>query len=172
MKSCPDRRKEIFAYAAGGLSRRRRAALERHRDSCAGCAAAIDRLQNRRTELDAAVRKTVRTEGPPADFENRLFRAIDALPETRPRRRIPIVAVPVAAAAVLVAAGLLAVWIGRGPGRGNGSGDLTVEMSEWRAPSDWLLVSVADDLLATETVIDEYYFSLNGETANGNGGGS
>jgi anti-sigma factor RsiW len=172
MKPCLDRKKEIIDYVAGSLNRRKRVELERHRGSCPGCAAAIDRLRAHSAELDAAVGEMVRTDGPTADFEDRLFRAIDTLPEPRPRRWIATVAVPVAAAAVLIAAGLMAVWIGPGPGNGNGSGDLTVEMSEWRAPSDWLLMSIADELLESDTVIDEYYFSLTGETINGNGGES
>lgn len=171
MKPCPDRKRQLVAWIAGCAGRRDAEDIRRHIRSCLECADAADRLRGRAAGLDAAVRDLVRGDGPSAGFEERLSAAVRRLPEPRPRRWTAAVAVP-AAAAVLVLAALAAAFLWSHRSGRNGIGDTIVEMSDWRAPSDWLLVSVSDELLESETVIDEYYFSLDVESTDPQGGGS
>jgi anti-sigma factor RsiW len=135
MKPCPDRKRKIIKYIAGGAGGREAEELEHHLRACLECADAADRLRDRAAGLDEAVRELVRRDGPSAGFEERLLAAIEPSQVPRPRLWTPAVAIP-AVAVVLVIAALAAVFLW--PGR-NRTKDVMVEMSEWRAASDWLL---------------------------------
>jgi anti-sigma factor (TIGR02949 family) len=100
--SCERVRGHLDAYVSGELPEESRREVERHLETCSGCAAELGMLARVRTQLQAAVRATP----VPLDLQAKVRRAVKS-ETSRPRTGLWAVG---AAAAVILCAGLLSLW--------------------------------------------------------------
>lgn len=170
MTPCDDRRNRLMGFALGGLSRGKARRLERHLRECRGCAAELEQLHARDRFLAGGIEKMVRTDGPSPGFGHEVLAAIESLPEKGTRRFSP--SVLLAAAGAIALLGVILIGLRSGPWRGPAVKHHVAEVSEWRAPTDWFLRSIADELLESDAIVGDLFYPIENDTIQKNGGES
>ena len=170
MTHCDDRRNRLLEFALGALTRGKARKLERHLRECRGCTSELERLRSRDRFITEGVEKMVRTDGPSPGFGRGVLAAIDSVPEPSARRLSPSVLLAGIGAVVLLAVILIGL---RSASRTGPAVENTVaEVSEWRAPTDWFLESIADELLESDAIVGDFFYPIENDTIQKNGGES
>ena len=140
--------------------------LEAHLRTCLPCAHHLETLRARRESMDGLLPLIAQAEDPSPDFRARVLAAVEADSSRKPKGfwldwRW-------AAAAVATAAVLIALTLHR-----NASSVIPAEelasaqkLTEWRAPSDFLLQAPAANILRAAPKLGESYLPLSPNTSD------
>ena len=153
MTACTQYSDRLLDYVLGALAPAATRPIEEHVETCSGCAAALDELKRKRTELDRALAELVQAE-PPAGFYSRVVRKAEQshtawLP-------VPVWWKALSAAAALA---LVAVLLYQ-PGRPDPLVEFARQAYAWRAPTDALLSTPGGQSLSAELTVGDYYFEF------------
>ena len=170
MTPCDALRNRLMEFALGGLGRGKARRLERHLRECRGCTAELERLRARERFLTGGIEEMVRTDGPSPGFGREVLTAIESLPDQPARRISPSVLLAAAGAIALLA--MILIGLRSGPWPGPAVKHSIAEVSEWRAPTDWFLRSVADEFLESDAIVGDLFYPIENDTIQKNGGES
>jgi len=122
-----------------------------HLAACASCAAELAEWRMRREQVEAGLRGLLAAAEPPTGFAARVLATVEAQ-----AARTAVMPVPVGALAGLAVVVLAVFWLTWSV---PDPPPVRVTLSAWRAPTDSLLRSSAQQLLAAPRLGD-FYFSL------------
>lgn len=127
-------------------------ALEAHLTSCQACAAALETLRARASQLDETLRNMAAAE-PPAGLADRIMLGIEERPAPRWNWRLALAGVVLSVALIV----MLDRRATQPP-----APDVTTAISQWRSPTESLLRSHSDSLFSTIPRFGEKYGENNG----------
>ena len=67
---------------------------------------------------------------------------------------------------------MILIGLRSGPWPGTAGKHPVAEVSEWRAPTDWFLISVADELLESDAIVGDLFYPIEYDTIQKYGGES
>ncbi|MEE8184325.1 MAG: zf-HC2 domain-containing protein [Acidobacteriota bacterium] len=170
MTPCDALKNRLVEFALGELGRGKARRLERHLRECRGCTAELERLRDRDRFLAGRIENLVRTGGPSPGFGRDLLATIESLKSQPVRRVSPSVLLAAAGAIALLA--MILIGLRSGPWPGTAGKHPVAEVSEWRAPTDWFLISVADELLESDAIVGDLFYPIENDTIQKYGGES
>ena len=158
MKGACEKWKDQLLEAAllGATSRN----FEEHLRSCAICSSELDAVRARKVRLDELLPLVARGSEPSPDFRARVLVAAPAAREGKRARQWRAWTLAGATAAIVVL--MIGAAIFRRTGQTIPADELAAvqKLSEWRAPSDSLLVTPGQDILRTMPKLGESYLSV------------
>ncbi|MFQ5696133.1 MAG: anti-sigma factor family protein [Terriglobia bacterium] len=170
MNACSNWHDRLLDYALGALEATAAHEVEQHVAGCAACAATLTDLHARRGRLDAALHALVQGAEPSPSFRAQVLRAAET--ETAPSFawRAWMGAAP--AVVLILLAVVVAPWMSERNEFPSQEVAAATALTQWRAPSDALLRSPAEELLRAPQ-LGEFYFPLEpepSETSDQRGG--
>ncbi len=134
--------------------------FEEHLRTCTICSRELDAVRVRKAQLDELLPLVARGAEPPADFQAQVLAAAEAASGASRARRWPVWTL-VAAATAIVAL-MIGATMYRKAAQTIPEDELAAvqKLTEWRAPSDALLVTPGHEILRTMPRLGESYLNV------------
>jgi len=134
--------------------------LEVHLRTCTICPRELDALQARKVQLDELLPLVARGAEPPADFQARVLAAAEAASEASRARQWRVWTLAGAAAAIVAL--MIGAAVYRRAAQTIPEDELAAvqKLTEWRAPSDALLVTPGQEILRKMPRLGESYLNV------------
>jgi hypothetical protein len=155
--ACEKWKDQLLEAALTGATTRE---CEEHLRICTTCARELDAIRARRMRLDELLPLVARGAEPPPDFQARVLAAAEAASGAKRRRQWRVWTLAGATAAIIVL--MIGATIYRRAALRIPENEITAvrKLTEWRAPSDSLLVTPGHEILRTMPRLGESYLNI------------